>query len=300
MTARALTHREVVDGVVASLRGVAHGALRVVHRPGQCADEWYRYVVGHLIHRRLAPLHLFEPVHTLVVYHVGVCARQAGGLVCAVEVDQQAVSCCRARNIVAEAHHAAVVAVHEVDLESLDAHLREVAAYPLDVAVERPVTRPEYDAHAALRGVVDEHSEIYFWHYLPEIGSTLDAPTLVEDYILDARPCCEVYIIFICIVVDSRAEVDAVDAPCVPPVPSHLARFDPRYIVQTTLRGQTPHDVAVGQLTILVGYGHHAPREGARTLHLDQPRLAAYHLALQHVVAALPHLVRFGGEDSLQ
>jgi len=66
-------------------------------------------------------LHQLEPVHALHAHEVRVCPLQARRLSASVEVYAEAVLGCDAEGLLHEAHHLRVVALHEVDLEALDA-----------------------------------------------------------------------------------------------------------------------------------------------------------------------------------
>ena len=69
------------------------------------------------------------------------------------EVEQHAVLGADACGTVEEIDDLLVVAVHEIDLEALDAHFGEVAHDALHVAVEGVVAGPEDDPDIPLTGV---------------------------------------------------------------------------------------------------------------------------------------------------
>ena len=71
--------------------GVAHGALRVVHRAGGHSDERYGDIVGHLIHVGLAPLHLLKAEDSLIVDDIWIGAVESDRLECPVEINQESV-----------------------------------------------------------------------------------------------------------------------------------------------------------------------------------------------------------------
>ena len=110
----------------------------------------------------------------------------------------------------------------------------------------------------------------------------------------------EVDVVFIGFVVDSRLEVHAVEVPGVPPVPGHLAGFDPRDVLHARGRGEAVYQVVVGQLDVASGDGEDAPREGAGPRGAGDEVLALGHQQLQFVVPALHLLGRIGREVAPQ
>lgn len=145
----------------------------------------------------------------------------------AVHVEEQAVFGGRFREAVGEIGDLLVVAVEEIDLEALDPHLRVVLADAFEVAFRGIETGPEDDAHAAFLAVGDQFGQVDFGDDLEKVGLFVHGPAFVEDDVFDAVVGGEVDVVFIGFVVDSRLEVHAVEVPGVPPVPGHLAGFDP-------------------------------------------------------------------------
>ena len=143
-----LTHRLVPARMVTPLGSVAHRALGKVHWTGEHPDEGNRDLVGHHIHVRTDPLALFQPENALIVEHVGVGAAQSRRLVRPVEVDEEVVFGGSGGHPLVEVDHNLVVAVHEIDLESLYAHLGIVLANALHLLVHGGVPSPQHDANA--------------------------------------------------------------------------------------------------------------------------------------------------------
>ena len=211
-------------------------------------------------------------------------------------VEEQAVFGGRFREAVGEIGDLLVVAVEEIDLEALDAHLRVVFADAFEVAFRGIETGPEDDAHAAFLAVGDQFGQVDRGNDLEKVGLFVHGPAFVEDDVFDAVVGGEVDVVFIGFVVDSRLEVHAVEVPGVPPVPGHLAGFDPRNVLHARGCGETVDHVVVGQLDVASGDGEDAPREGAGPRGAGDEVLALGHQQLQFVVAALHLLGRIGRE----
>ena len=186
VTARALTHRFRIDGTVVVACGVPHRSLRVVHRTCGLTDEGDRHVVGHHVGLLAGPLHLLQPEDALEVEHVGIGALDSRGLVVAVHVEEQAVFGGRFREAVGEIGDLLVVAVEEIDLEALDAHLRVVFADAFEVAFRGIETGPEDDAHAAFLAVGDQFGQVDRGNDLEKVGLFVHGPAFVEDDVFDA------------------------------------------------------------------------------------------------------------------
>ena len=168
-----------------------------------------------------------------MVEHIGVGTVEARGLVRAVEVDEEVVTGGGFSHAVVEVDDHLVVAVHEVDLEAFHAHVGIVLADMFHVLVDGGIAHPKHDAHIALGAIVHQFLDVDFGHHLEKVSLFVDGPAFVQNDIFDAVLRGEVDVVLIGIVVDARREVDAIDVPGVPPVPSHLARLDPRDITNT-------------------------------------------------------------------
>ena len=227
-TARALAHRLGAHRKIVLARGVAHRPLRVVHRTGHLTDERNGHVVGHLIHRRVAPLHLFKPVHTLEVHDIRVGALESGRLVGTVEVHQQVVFGAHLGRPAEPVGHRLVVAIHEIHLEALDAHLGVVSADILHILRKRPPASPEDDAHTAPGGIRNQFGEVNLRHLQHEVVGIFHCPSLVENHILDAVLRSEVDVVAVGFVIDAGLEIHTLQVPRVPPFPGDLTGPYPR------------------------------------------------------------------------
>ena len=164
---------------------------------------------------------------------IGPCTVQSRGLAGAVEVDEEFVARSRFGGFVIEIGYGLVVVVHEIDLETLDAHVGIVLAHVLHVAHESVVPGPQDKPDALLVGVGHKLRQVYLRDNLHEVGFFVYGPSFVENHILDAVVAGKVYVGFICIVVYAAYEIDTVEIPVVPPVPCHFAGLDPRGVIES-------------------------------------------------------------------
>ena len=222
--AGALAHRPCGVGGIGGLGAVDHGSLGVVHRSGEHAGKGYGDIVERLVVLLDgAPLGLLLSVDTLKVDDIGIGAVESGGLVGAVEVDEQVVLGGHLGGTVVEVYDARVVAVDEVDLEALDSHLRVVLAHALHVLVEGIVAGPEDHADALGLAIVYDSLDVYARHDGEEVVAAALGPSLVEEDVLYAVAVGKVDVVLIGFGVDTGPKVYLVYSPVVPPVPSHLA-----------------------------------------------------------------------------
>ena len=203
------------------------------------------------------------------------------------EIDEEVVFGGHSGHPFVEVDHYLVVAVHEIDLEALHAHLGIVLADALHFLVHRGVTGPQHDANAFTFSVFHQHWQVNFGNHLEEVGLLVHRPTFVQNYVLNTLIRGKVNVVFVGFVVDARLEIHAPDVPVVPPVPSHLAGLNPRDISHFRRFGKQIDEVVVCQVLILGGDGDHAPRERARAGGLGDVVLALFHHILQVVVPAL-------------
>ena len=105
------------------LGGIAHCTLGVVHRAGSHTDKRNSHVVCNLIDSVRAPFHLLQAMHSLIVHDVRPGPVQSGRLICAVEVYHQMIFGRHFSRTLVEINHNLVIPVHEVHLETFDAHL---------------------------------------------------------------------------------------------------------------------------------------------------------------------------------
>ena len=226
--ARALAHGLSVALVVVGAGGVAHGALGEVHGAHRLAYEGQQRLVAHLvvlINGR--PLHLLQPGNGLEVEHIGPSVLQPGRRAGAVKIDKQAMLGGDAGGVFQKVHNFLVVAVHKVDFETLDAHFCVVGAHPLDVACKSLVAGPQHEVDPALAGIGHQLLKVDFGHHLHQVGLFVYSPSLIENHIFNAVAGRKVDVVAVGVVVNTSLEVNALQIPGVPPVPSHLARLYP-------------------------------------------------------------------------
>ena len=144
-----------------------------------------------------------------------------------------------------EVHHLLVVAVHKVNLETLDTHLGVVLHHAVHISVQCPVACPQYDTYATLLGIVAQMLNVNLGNNLHKVSLLVYRPTLVQDNILYAVARCEVDIILVCAVVDAGEEVHAIQTPIVPPIPSNLARLDPRRVANGVGLAQAEYHIVI-------------------------------------------------------
>ena len=109
----------------------------------------------------------------------------------------------------------------------------------------------------------------------------------------------KIYVIFVSIEVDACLEVHTFQIPVVPPVPSHLARFDPGSIAYLVGSSQGVHQVVGWHLGIVLCDGEDAPRIIA--LAGAGCDVIAGALYVAHVAPRIvSHLLRVGSEGGSQ
>ena len=86
---------------------------------------------------------------------------------------------------VQEIDHPLVVTIHEIDLETLDAHVGIMFHDAFHVALEGVVARPEDDAHIMFAAVFDQFFQVDLRYYLHQVCLFVHGPSLVEDHVFD-------------------------------------------------------------------------------------------------------------------
>ena len=109
----------------------------------------------------------------------------------------------------------------------------------------------------------------------------------------------KIYVIFVSIEVDACLEIHTFQIPVVPPVPSHLARFDPGSIAYLVGSSQGVHQIAGWHLGIVLCDGEDTPRiiahAGAGS------NIIAGALYMAHVAPRIvSHLLRVGSKGGSQ
>ncbi len=68
-------------------------------------------------------------------------------------------------------------------------------------------------------------------------------PSFIKDDVFQTVIMSKIYVIFVSIEVDACLEIHTFQIPVVPPVPSHLARFDPGSIAYLVGSSQGVHQI---------------------------------------------------------
>ena len=300
MATGALAHGLAPAGAVAAFCGVVHGTLGVVHWACCLTDERNLGVVLHLVPCGGSPFQLLQSCHTLEVEHIGISSVESCGLESTVEVDQQVILGTHIGGTLVELGDNLVVAIHEINLEALDAHLAVVLAHMLHIAVESVIARPKYQPHVACLGILHQHRQVDFRHHLEEVGLTVHCPTFVKNDIFNAVSGGEINIILIRIVIDACFEVHAGEVPVIPPVPRHLAGFNPTEVLYLAGLAQKVAQVVHGQVGTALGHHGNAPGQDRELVHLGDIVLAFLYEHLQVVVATLLKGLGIAGMLALQ
>ena len=238
-------------------------------------------------------------MHAFEIDDVGIGPLDSRRLEYAVQVEQQPVPCGRTGGIVDKPDHLLVVPVHEIDLESLDAHFGIELAKLLHLPGEREVAEPEDQPDAPLFAVLHQRRQI-------ESGSRLQrrmvvaAPTVVQNEVAQTVAGCEIDVIFIGRLVDPRREIHAGKSPVVPPLPRGLAGFDPRNIVEPAGRSELPDQIVVREPGILPHDTERPPRQAVSRREGCYERLVLLDHALHAVVTARHDLPRRGRENAFE
>ena len=191
------------------------------------------------------------------------------------------------RHSVVEINHFLVVAIHKIHFKSFDSHLAVVLAHMLHVSVDGIISCPKHKPDVAFVGVCYKFFKIYFRHHLEQISLLVHSPSFVQNHIFYTVFRCEIYVIFIGVVVDASLEVDTPNVPVVPPVPGHLSWLDPAHILNSRRRRELVNHVVVHQLGVVFRNHHRSPREIAFSFYLCDVVFSFFYNELQHIVTAL-------------
>ena len=153
-----------------------------------------------------------------------------------------------------------VVAVHKIHLESLDAHIGIGLADGFQILVHHVEHSPENDIHALAFTIFYELRQLDIVYWFQNASLFRVVPSFIEDDVFQTMIMSKIYIIFVSFEVDARLEIHPFQIPVVPPVPSHLSRFDPGSISNLVGCSQGIHQVVGRHLGIVLGDGKDAPR----------------------------------------
>ena len=240
-------------------------------------------------------------MHSLIVHDIRPRPVQSGRLICAVEVYHQVIFGCYFSRTPVEINHNLVIPVHEVHLETFDAHLRIMAAYVFHISVESPISCPQNQTHTTLSCISAKHRKVNFRDNLHKVSFLVHSPALIENDIFDSMGSREVNVVLVCVVVDARTEIHAVEIPGVPPIPSHLARTHPAVVFcRIGRRSKKPHEVIDSQMGIVVSYHNNSPRKCFIVRAFRDIIFSCFDYPLQHIVIALLDFLRIRSETAIE
>ena len=192
-----------------------------------------------------------------------------------------------------------VVAVHKIHLESLDAHIGIGLADGFQVLVHHVEDCPEYDIHALALTIFYELRQLDIVYWFQNASLFRVVPSFIKDDVFQIVIMSKIYVIFVSIEVDACLEIHTFQIPVVPPVPSHLARFDPGSIAYFVGSSQGVHQIVGWHLGIVLCDGEDAPRIIA--LAGAGSDIIAGALYMAHMAPGIvSHLLRVGSEDGSQ
>ena len=188
-----------------------------------------------------------------------------------------------------------VVAVHKIHLESLDAHISIGLADGFQVLIHHVEDCPENDIHTLALTVFYELRQLDIVYWFQNASLFRVVPSFVKDDVFQTVIMSKIYVILVGIKVDARLEIHTFQIPVVPPVPSHLARFDPGSIAYLVGSSQGVHQIAGWHLCVVLCDGKDAPRIIA--LAGAGSDIIAGALYVAHVSPrVVSHLLRVGSE----
>ena len=295
------THRNRfgVDCLPVVSGSVSHRSRCEIYLSCHHSDVWEGDVVERHIVLCLRPAALFHTEYTLVVEDVGVGAVQTVWLVDAVQVEDEMVLGGAGSQTFYHFDGCLVVAVHEIHLESLDAHISIGLADGFQVLVHHVEDCPEHDIHALALTIFYELGQLDIVYRFQNASLFRVVPSFIKDDVFQTVIMSKIYVIFVSIEVDARLEIHTFQIPVVPPVPSHLSRFDPGGIAYLVGSCQSVHQVVGWHLGIVLGDGKDAPRIIA--LASAGCDVIAGALYVAHVSPrVVSHLLRVGSEGGSQ
>src|SRR5262249_311618 len=129
-----------------------------------------------------------------------------------------------------EIHQQLVVALHEVNFDSLDSPLGVLIEGGPHLVGEGFPDYPKDYADVFLFGVPGQLLDVDFGNDVANVAKLV--PTFIENDVVEMIFGGEVDVVLVSLRVDTGFEVDAVDIVVVPPVPGDFARFDPGSVAQ--------------------------------------------------------------------
>ena len=256
------THRNRfgVDCLPVVTGSVSHRSRCEIHLSCHHSDVWEGDVVERHIILGFRPAAFFHTEDTLVVEDVRIGAVQAVWLVDAVQVEDEMMLGGAGSQAFHHFDGGLVVAVHKIHLESLDAHISIGLADGFQVLVHHVEDCPEHDIHALALTIFYELRQLDIVYWFQNTSLFRVVPSFIEDDVFQTMIMSKIYIILVSFEIDARLEVHTFQIPVVPPVPSHLARFDPGSIAYLVGSSQGVHQIVGWHLGIVLCDGEDAPR----------------------------------------
>ena len=241
---------------------MAETARRVVDRSQDHAGKGQGDVVGG--GDALAPLVVFRAHHRFLGQVVRVGPDQSVGRVGAMQVDHQLVPGRCGQQLVEVVHHFLVGAVHEVDLDALDAPLLVGGQGFFHLPVQLLPLHPQPYAYAFVLGVIEDGGQVHGGNRLQQVRAGLAGecgafmPAGIDQDVF--QPQCRGEVDVGLVGVGVHAGIGDGHLVVVPPVPCGFAGLDPAGVLD--LRGLTQGGDQGGfhQLTGTVAHHDHAPR----------------------------------------
>ena len=210
----------------------------------------------------IAPFVVLQPLDSLTGNDIGPLALHAVRLVATVEINKHPVLSSFGGHFVIVVDHPLVVALHEVDLDSLHAPLFILRQCLIDPVMEALPHHPEYDADILRSSVGTDLFHVKSVSHVKHIANVV--PPLVQDHVFNAILRRKVYVMFIGLTIEPCLEVNTKKIIGIVPVPCHLARSDPTEVNTADRRCAKPVDhLAFNQACVIPGDDENPPREGA-------------------------------------
>ena len=256
------THRNWfgVDSLPVVSGSVSHRSRCEIHLSCHHSDVWEGDIIEWHIILGFRPAALFHTENTLVVEDVRIGAVQTYRFVDAVQVEDEMMLGCAGSQAFHHFDGGLVVAVHEIHLESLDAHISIGLADGFQVLVHHVEYCPKHDIHALALTIFYELRQLDIVYWFQNASLFRVVPSFIKDDVFQAVIMSKIYVIFVSIEVDACLEIHTFQIPVVPPVPGHLARFDPGSIAYFVGSSQGVHQIAGWHLGIVLCDGEDAPR----------------------------------------
>ena len=260
MTTCSLTHRVVINILEILFGRITHGAGRIIHCPRHHADIRHCHIILHHILLYRTPFHLFHAEYRLVIDNIRIRTVQSCRLVEAMQIQRQFIFGSHLGNAVSHFNRSLVIPVEEVYFKSADTHFGIFLAGFFQLVIQHVEHRPENQVNPFAFTITDQFLQIQFRYHSQHVSFTRIIPAFIQYDKLDVIVRCKVNIIFVGFHIDARLEVNIIDSPIVPPIPSYLTGLYPRSISDTVGRSQSIYQIIHRHFRILLRYCPNAPR----------------------------------------